>query len=47
MVVWCRLLEEIEDAVTRHQGREERTRPLPGDMETVLLEKRDLTRRLG
>ncbi len=47
MIVWCRLLEEIEDAVTRHPGREERTRPLLGDMETVLLEKRDLTRRLG
>jgi hypothetical protein len=47
MIVYRRLLEEIEDAVTRHQGREERTRTLPGDMETVLLEKRDLTRRLG
>jgi hypothetical protein len=43
----CRLLEEIEEELVRRPVREEMTKHPAGDLESVLLEKRELTRRLG
>jgi hypothetical protein len=37
--MWCRVLEEIEEELMRS--------PVGEDMESVLIEKRDLVKRLG